>query len=394
MVAMIRFWSTCRRLALLLGLFITMQDIFSASSTKDPSRSLVYVGTYTGGASKGIYAFQFDSRTGEFTEPALVAETPNPTFLALSPDQRFLYAANEVGKFQGKPGGSISAYAIEKPSGKLSLLNQGSTRGDGPCHVVVDRTGKFVLAANYGGGSVAVIPIRKDGGLEEVSSFVQHTGSSVNPSRQKQPHAHSIHVDPANRFAIAADLGIDKLLVYKLDPVKGLLTPNEPAAFALKPGAGPRHLAFHPNMKFAYVINELQSTVTALRWDAAEGSFAEIQTVPTLPADFAGQSTTAEVVVHPSGKFLYGSNRGHDSIAVFAIDDATGRLTSIMRMATGGKTPRNFNLDPSGRWLWAANQDSNNLVLFAVDPSTGKLEATRKTIQVGAPVCIRFTPLP
>jgi 6-phosphogluconolactonase len=353
----------------------------------------LYVGTYTAGGSKGIYTLDLDLSTGALTPPTLAAESPDPSFLAIHPDRRFLYAVNELSTFQGASSGAVSAFAIEPGTGKLKFLNQQPSRGAGPCYIVTDRGGKNVLVANYGGGSVAVLPIRPDGRLGEATAFVQHQGSSANPQRQEAPHGHSINLDRANRFALAADLGLDKILVYRFDPAAGTLTPNTPPAAALDAGAGPRHLAFHPDGRYAYVINEIASSVTAFAYDPDHGTLRALQTISTVPEGAPASNSTAEVVVHPSGKFLYGSNRGHDSIAVFAIDPATGRLSLVGHQATGGKTPRNFAIDPTGTYLLAENQQSNSIVVFRIDPQTGALQATGQTASVPSPVCIRMIPL-
>jgi 6-phosphogluconolactonase len=345
----------------------------------------VYFGTYTRGESKGIYVSRFDSSTGELSEPVLAAEMVNPSFLALHPNRRFLYA---VGETSGS--GAVKAFAINPADGTLKLLNETSSGGDGPCFITVDRTGRSVLVANYGGGSISSYPLMEDGRLGESASFIQHTGSSVNASRQSAPHAHSINVSPDNRFAVVADLGLDKLLVYRFDPAKAKLEPNDPPFATVNPGAGPRHFTFHPGGKFAYVINEMQSTVTALTWEAGRGEFKEIHTVTTLPEGFEGKNSTAEVQVHPGGKFLYGSNRGHNSIAVFSIDPSTGRLTPIEHVSTEGRTPRNFGIDPTGSWLFAANQASKNVVLFRIDSATGRLTPAGKSVTVDTPVCVKF----
>ncbi len=353
----------------------------------------VYIGTYTGQKSKGIYAYRFDAATGRLTSLGLVAETVNPSFLAVHPNRRFLYAVSEMAKYEGRNSGAVSAFAIDRETGKLAFLNRVSSRGGGPCYVVVDKTGKSLLVANYGGGSVAVLPVLEYGRLGEASAFVQHAGSSVNPKRQQGPHAHSINLSPDNRFAIAADLGLDQVLVYRFDPTKGSFAANNPAMAKVNPGAGPRHLAFHPSGRFAYVINEMQSTVSAFSYDAAGGVLRELQTISTLPKDFAGDNTTAEVQVHPTGKFLYGSNRGHDSIAVFAIDTGTGTLTPVQHVPTQGKTPRNFGIDPTGSHLFAANQNSDNIVVFRIDPKTGRLTPTGQVLEVSSPVCVKFIPI-
>jgi 6-phosphogluconolactonase len=356
-----------------------------------PGQLRVYVGTYTRNTSKGIYLSRLDLATGALEAPVLAGETTNPSFVAVHPSRRFLYAVGEVDRFAGQKGGVLSAFAIDPESGKLTLLNQQSTRGPGPCHVAVDRTGRWALVANYSGGSVACLPIAQDGRLGEATCFVQHKGSSINPQRQQGPHAHAVYVDAANRFVFVPDLGMDKVMIYRLDTAEGKLVPSDPASLSMAPGAGPRHMAFHPTAPYAYVINEINSTVTALGYDAARGAFKPLESVSTLPEGYQGRSsTTAEVAVHPSGKFLYGSNRGHDSIAAFAIDPATGKLRLIGHEPTQGKNPRNFAIDPTGTYLLAANQDSNNVVVLRIDAASGKLQPTGHSIKVGAPVCVEF----
>jgi 6-phosphogluconolactonase len=364
-----------------------------AARGAEKDRFLVYVGSYAGARSKGIYAWRFDAATGIATPLGLAAEAVNPSFLAVHPSNRYLYATSEVGNRGGQPVGGVEAFAIDAASGKLTPLNQVSSRGAGPAFVAVDRTGSDVLVANYSGGSIAVCPIKEDGRLGEATAFVQHEGSSINRMRQREPHAHSINVSPDNRFAIAADLGLDKLLIYRFDAAKGTLAPNDPPFAAVKPGSGPRHFTFHPSGRFAYAINELASTVMAFSYDAARGALSELQTVSTLPSGFLGDSTTAEVQVDAAGRFLYGSNRGHDSIAVFAIDAATGTLTPVEYVSTRGRTPRNFRIDPTGRYLFAANQDSGNVAIFRIDARTGRLTATGKALEVGSPVCVKFVPV-
>jgi len=352
---------------------------------------LVYLGTYTGEKSKGVYVSRLDLATGALSRPELAAETASPSFLAVHPSQNFLYAINEIGEFQGKASGSVSAFAIDRSTGRLTALNQQPSVGRGPAHLVVDKAGRNVLVANYGGGSVAAVPIGPDGTLKPPSAFIQHSGSSVDPQRQQGPHAHSINLDPANRFAYAADLGLDKVLVYRFDADKGSLVANDPPFAAVAAGAGPRHFAIHPN-GFAYVINEMNMTVTAFRRDSERGSLTELQTISTLPPGqgVASGFSTADVQVHPSGRFLYGSNRGHDSIVVFAIDQNSGRLTYIENRPTQGSTPRGFGIDPSGSYLLAANQRSDSVVVFRIDKQTGRLTPTGHTIEVGAPVCVKF----
>ena len=353
---------------------------------------LVYFGTYTGEKSKGVYVSRLDLASGALTPPELAAETASPSFLAVHPSQKFLYAANEVSEFQGKASGSVSAFAIDRNTGRLTALNQQPSVGRGPAHLVVDKAGRNVLVANYGGGSVAVVPIGTDGALKPPSAFIQHTGASVNPQRQQGPHAHSINVDPANRFAYVADLGLDKVLVYRFDAEKGSLVANDPPFAAVAPGAGPRHVAIHPNVPFAYVINEISVTVTAFRRDPDRGSLTEMQTISTLPPGQAVEPgfSTADVQVHPSGRFLYGSNRGHDTIVVFAIDEKSGGLTHVENRPTQGSTPRGFGIDPTGKYLLAANQRSDSVVVFRIDQQTGRLAPTGQTIEVGTPVCVKF----
>ncbi len=345
---------------------------------------IVHVGTYTRQSSKGIYAFRMDKATGKLTSLGLAAETQNPTFQVVHPNGRFLYAANETNQ------GMVSAFSIDAASGALKLLNSASTKGNGPCHVSLDKAGKWLYAANYGGGSVAAFPVHDDGTVGEASAFFQHAGSSVNAQRQAGPHAHIAALPPDSRYVFVADLGLDEILSYHVDASKGGLAPNDPPFAKVAAGSGPRHVAFRPDGKFAYVINEMLSTVTAFRYDAAHGSMQEIQTLSALPADFTGRNSGAEIAVHPSGKFLYSSNRGHDSIAIFKIDSAKGTLTATGHTPTQGKTPRNFAIDPSGSWLLAANQDSGNVVVFRIDKKTGALAPTGTTVEVPFAVCITF----
>lgn len=345
---------------------------------------LAYIGTYTRQSSKGIYAFRFDAASGKLTPLGLAAEIQNPSFVAIHPNQRFLYAVGETN------GGSVTSYSIDRQSGKLTKLNTVSAKGGGPCHVNLDSTGSSLAIANYGTGSVTMYPVQPDGSLGEASAFDQHEGSSVNPQRQKGPHAHSVDFSPDNRFLMSSDLGLDKVLIYRFDPKQSKITANDPPFARVKPGSGPRHFAFHPSAKFAYVINEIASTVTAFSYDAQRGALTELQTLSTLPQGFDGDNSTAEIEMHPSGKFLYGSNRGHNSIAVFAIDPQKGTLTLVENVSTQGGVPRNFALDPSGRYLFAANQDTDNIVLFRINGETGKLTPTGVSVEVDAPVCIRF----
>lgn len=364
---------------------------------KRVKRMRVYVGTYTGGPSKGIYRAELNLEKGTLSNVVLTAETPNPSFLAIHPKGDRLYSVNETGDFQGSRSGSVTAFAIDAKSGDLRLLNQQSSRGGAPCHIVTDRAGNHLLVANYTGGNVAALPILKDGSLGPASGFVQHAGTSVNPRRQEAPHAHSINLDRDGKLAVAADLGLDRLLLYRFDGKVGTLAPADPPYAAVAPGSGPRHFAFHPNGKFAYVINEMLLTVTAFTYSNKPGvGLKEIQTISTLPdgVSNSGGYSTAEVQVHPTGRFLYGSNRGHHTIACFKIDSKTGRLTLVGHTSTQGKTPRNFGIDPSGRYLIAANQDSDTLVLFRIDEKSGVLTQVGNPIACPRPVCVKFLPLP
>ena len=350
----------------------------------------VYVGTYTNSRSKGIYVMRLDLADGKMSPMWTVPNVVAPSFLAIHPSWRFLYAVNEVTEFEGKPSGSVSAFSIDQRTGNLQFLNQLASGGEGPCHLVVDRHGKYVLVANYVGGSVATLSIADDGRLQSIKSFVQHEGSSVNAERQEAPHAHSINLDAANRFAFAADLGLDQVIIYRFDDQSGELIAGQIPAATVKPGAGPRHSAVHPTGKFLYVNNELDSTVTAFAIAAKQGELTTLDTVSTIPSDFHGENSTAEVQVHPSGKFLYVSNRGHHSIAVIAIDLDTGRLTPVAHQPTQGETPRNFGIDPTGRYLLAANEDTDSIVVFRVDLDTGKLTAVAGPYGVHSPVCVKM----
>jgi 6-phosphogluconolactonase len=338
---------------------------------------------------------ELDPASGALTAPRLAAEAVNPSFLAFHPSHRFLYAVGEVEDFGGKKAGGVAAFAINPEDGTLTSLNGQSSRGAGPCHLSVDRQGKNVLVANYGGGSVAVLPIGEDGRLAEASTFIQHSGPVALAKRQGGPHAHSINLDAANRFAVAADLGLDKVFVYGFDPSRGTLTPNDPPAGQVKPGSGPRHFAFHPDGRHAYACEEITCEATAFDYDPEHGTLKVIQTVSTLPegVKVTPRDSTAEVQVHPSGKFLYVSNRGPDSIAIFAIEPGTGRLKPLGHQPTGGKTPRNFGIDPTGHFLLAANQDSGNIVVFRIDPETGLLKPTGQSVDVPKPVCVKFLPV-
>jgi 6-phosphogluconolactonase len=352
---------------------------------------LVYVGTYTAGKSEGIYLYRLNLSSGELKHVATTKGVKDPSFLALSPSRRYLYAVNEVEEFAGKKSGALSAFAVDQRTGELSLLNQQPSEGGAPCYVVVDQTGRFVLVANYSGGNVAVLPVRSDGSLGEATDVKQHLGSSVNAQRQKGPHAHCIELDPANRFAYACDLGTDKIMIFRFDKELGKLIPNGTPWVKAKPGAGPRHLTFHPSGKYAYVVNEMHATVTAFAHDQIKGNLRELQTVPGLPRNPTRADSGADIHVSPDGRFLYSSNRGHNSIAGFKINPRNGRLTFIAHESTGGKIPRNFAIDPTGEFLLVANQKSDNIVTFRRDRTTGRLSPTGHVAEVPSPVCLKFT---
>ena len=352
---------------------------------------LVYVGTYTRQDSKGIYAFRFQPATGKLIPIGLAVETENPSFLALHPNRHFLYAVNEISNYEGQSAGSVSSFSIDLKTGMLTALNKTTTRGTIPAHLVVDQTGKSLVVANYGSGSVAVFPLKADGSIGAASAFVQHTGSSSGP-RQKGPHAHAVNLSADNRFVFVPDLGLDQVLSYRLDPKNGTLVPNDPPFTKVTQGSGPRHFAFHPNGQAAYTLSEMGSLVTVFAYDRAGGKLKEIQTITTLPKDFSGTNNSAELEVHPNGRFLYASNRGHDSIAVFAIDPTANTLTLVEHVSTQGKIPRNFAIDPTGAYLLAANQNTNNIVVFGIDQKTGRLTPGVGEVKTPSPVCILFVP--
>jgi 6-phosphogluconolactonase len=350
---------------------------------------LLYVGTYKDHGGKGIYAYRFDAVSGQLTSLGLAVESAEPSFLAITESGKFLYAVNEIVHYNGQPAGAVSAFAIQRESGKLSLLNQVSSRDEGPAHITLDRSGDYALVSNYERGSVAVFPVLRDGHLGESSAFVRHKGSSVNPERQSGPHAHAIAVSPDNRFAVVADLGLDQLLVYRFDAAHGSLG-SEPEIVKTAPGAGPRHLVFDANGRFLYLITEMASTVVTYSYDVPTGQLHELQTVPLLPKGYSGRTEAAEIEIHPSGKFLLASNRGPDTITVFAIDPKQGTLTLVETDSTRGRTPRHFALDPTGSWLLAANQDSDEIVVFHVNPDTGHLTPTGQVLEVPSPACVKF----
>jgi 6-phosphogluconolactonase len=367
--------------------YSVLLTLLSAASSAQAADYLVYAGTYSKGDSRGIYAFHFNTSSGKLSGPTLAAETLNPSFLAEHPNHRFLYAVNEG----GDGGNKVSAFAIDPKSGKLTPLNAVSSQGSGPCHLAVDATGKWLAVANYNNGTMAILGINPDGTLVEATKFETHTGTSANPQRQRGPHAHCVLFSPDNRFLLLADLGLDKIFVYKFDPATGVLTPNDPPSASVTAGAGVRHLAFHPNGRVLYSINEIGNTITAFHYDPAKGALDAFQYETTLPEGFKGNSSTAEVAVNRAGTRVYGSNRGNDSIALFAIDPRRETLSPMDHTSTLGKTPRHFTLDPTGNFLLVANQDSNDITVFKVHPGSGQLRPVGPPVKGAAfPVCLLF----
>jgi len=366
--------------------FFWLPNEASAMSTPD-TEFYLFVGTYTSGGSEGIYVYRFNAETGKLTYANKAAGIQNPSYLCIEPRTKYLYAVNENSR-----SGGVSAFSIDLKTGGLTFLNQQSTQGGAPCYVSVDRESRWVFAANYSGRNACVFPVESDGKLAPASDVVQHTGSGADPRRQEGPHPHAIVLDPADRFVFVPDLGLDKIMIYQFDRAQGKLVPNTPPFVQTEPASGPRHFVFHPNGRWAYSIQELDNTINAYSYDSTTGALTKIQTVPALPADFKGTSYCADIHVSPDGKFLYGSNRGHNSIAVYQIDANTGHLDYVGHESTQGKTPRNFALDPTGQFLLAANQDSGTVATFRRDAHTGRLEFTGTLTEIPMPVCLKFIP--
>ena len=368
--------------------------LFGASTLRahvwsnQPRELTLYVGTYTSGKSEGIYGYRMDPATGALTRFNSF-KSVNPSFLAIDRSRRYLYAVNEVSEYLGKASGGVSAFVIDRANGDLRLLNEQATQGADPCYLTIDRKKRTLLVANYTGGSVAVLPLRSDGTLAPSIDLKQHEGSGVK-EQQKGPHAHCVILDRLERHALAADLGIDKVMIYRFDQSSGKLLPAKQSWAKLQAGAGPRHLTFHPNGQYLYVINELDSTLTSLKYNEVNGTLLQIETISTLPGDFSGVSYCADVHISASGKFLYGSNRGHDSIVVCEIDSRTGKLKLLEHVSTEGKWPRNFTIDPTGRFLLVANQRTDNVVTFSIDTNTGRLKPTGHVEEIPSPVCLKF----
>ena len=358
--------------------------------------TLVYAGTYTGSKSKGkgIYVYRLQTENLDVSQnitlvPAgLAAETPNPSFFELDLKRRLLFAVNE------NPAGTVTSFKIDSPTGKLNELNQRSSKGDGPCHLALDKTGRYIVVANYVSGSVAVLPVNADGQIGEAADFVQHSGKSVDPKRQSGPHAHGVTFSPDNKFVFICDLGLDKIFRYLFDPSQGKLAPADPPFTSTKPGSGPRHMVFRPDGRFAYVVNELNSTVDTYSYDAASGGIKAIENVSTLPGYYDGPNLTAEIDVHPSGKWLYVSNRGNNTVILFATDGDKGTLTYIEEQGTGGMTPRHFGIQPNAKHLAIANQDSDTLLACRIDPGNGRLKPSGVFANAPSPACVKFLPPP
>lgn len=361
------------------------------SNDQTEDGAIVYVGTYTRtephvqGQAEGVYVYRMHPTSGMLRHQSTATGVTNPSFVVVDAQRRFLYAVEELDQFEGQPGGAASAFAIDPATGDLTLLNHQPTHGAHPCYASIDQSGRYLLVANYSGGSVTVLPIAEDGSLGAATDTVQHHGPSLH---HDGPHPHSIVQDPAHRFVLVPDCGLDKIFVYRLDLERGTLTPNAPPWVELRPASGPRHLAWHPNGTILYAINERGSTITAFTYDVGQGILSEIQTISTLPEDFTGRNACADIHIDQAGRYLYGSNRGHNSIAIFGIDDATGELQPQGHISTAGRTPRNFAIDPAGRFLLAANQDTSTIVTFGIQPDTGGLTPTEYVTAVPTPVCI------
>ncbi len=372
--------------------FLLPSIFFLSMISASASPVLVFIGTYTDdSSSQGIYSLRFDPADGTLSAPVLAATARNPTFLALHPDKHHLYAGGELSPPAAPKTGGVGAYAIDPATGKLTLIDQQPTGDGATTHLVVDATGRMVIAVSYGGAYVCALPVKDGGGLGERSAFLKPTGPlGPNKDRQDQPHAHSVTLSPDNRFAFVCDLGLDRVFSFRLNPEHATLTPNDPPFAVVPPGAGPRHSKFSADARFFYVVDEMGGSVCVFAYDAARGALTLKQTIPTLPADFHELNTSAEIRIHPNGRFVYASNRGHDSIAVFARDPQAGLLSLVEIVPCGGKHPRNFALSPDGRWLLCANRDTNDVVIFRVDPESGRLTLTKNSATIGKPVCVLF----
>ncbi|GAB2521438.1 lactonase family protein [Spirosoma aerophilum] len=368
-------------------LLVSMMVSTALSAQAQSGKEMMYVGTYSTRGSEGIYVFEFDRKAGIMQPVQAVSNKKSPSFLAVHPSGNYLYSANEGAD---KKGG-VGAYAVDRATGKLQFLNEQSSLGDGPCHVSVDKTGKMAFISNYGGGSLAVLPIKTDGTLGAASDSVQDVGKGPNAQRQEKSHVHSATLAPDNRFVYVANLSTDRVNIFDIDTKAAKVKPAATPYASVNPGSGPRHFTFHPNGKYAYLVEELTSTVAVFSRNAKTGALTLIdQNIKTLPADFSGQNTSADIHIDPSGKFLYQSNRGANTLAIFAIG-SDGKLTKVGDQPTEGKTPRNFLIDPKGDFVFVANQDTDNITIFRRDQKTGKLTYTGQSVKVPAPVCVIMT---
>jgi 6-phosphogluconolactonase len=353
---------------------------------------LVYVGTYTGEGSEGIHVCRLDLSTGELRHSGVPTKIDNPSYLAIDSEGRRLYAVSEYMDSGELPGGGVSAFAVQPSSGALSLINQKPSHGRAPCYLTLDHSGRYLFVVNYVGGRVAMFPIGEDGALGEPTDIVTHVGSGPHPERQDGPHPHSIVLDSENNYAFVPDLGLDKVLQYRIERAAGRLLPNRPPWVEAEPGSGPRHMVFHHGMSVAYVINELSSTVSAYTYDSGQGRLEPFQTTPTVPEGYSAPNLAADLHLAPNGRVLYGTNRGHDSLAFYSVDQETGWLTNLGWVPSLGKTPRGFAVDPSGTFILVANQDSHNIVSFRVSGNHGLISPTGHVLSVPSPVCIKFAP--
>ncbi len=380
------------KLLLLITAFLMMHTLQAEKSLNNPSEQFyLYVGAYSQGAEEGIYVYRFDALEGDITYISTAKGVENPSYLAIHPKKNLLIAVNETGDYNGEKSGAVSSFAIDPSNGSLHQLSQVASGGGAPCYVSIDHSGSHAFVANYSGGSFVMLPIQAHGKLMDFTDLKQQKGSKSIAGRQDKPHAHGIVLDPKQKFAIATDLGADEVISYAIDRKNGKLIQS--SVFNIDAGSGPRHLTFHPNKKLAFVISELNSTISSFGYDAKTGALTLLSTVPTLPEGFAEKNTCADIHVSPDGKFLYGSNRGHDSIVIYKIDQKTGNLTYVDHTSVKGKTPRNFVIDPTGKFLLVANQNTNNIVVFKVDQETGKLRSNGVEIQVKKPVCLKMIPI-
>lgn len=373
----------------IMGITVTERLVAGLRLSSDADERTLFIGTYTKEKSEGIYRGRFHLTSGSLRVGSAVQGIVNPSFLAIDRSRGRLFAVNETSQFEGKPGGSVSAFSIDPKTGDLRLLNCQSSYGADPCHLTLDHSGRFVLVANYSGGNVAVLPVRDDGTLGEATDVVQHQGSSVTP-RQLAPHPHSVNVDASGNFVYVPDLGIDKVMIYRFDQKGGKLLPADPAWAGVKAGAGPRHMVLHPDGQKAYVLGELDSMLRLFSVDRSTGALDQKQALSTVPSDFTGKNYPADIHIAPSGKFIYCSNRGHDSIAVFAVDGKTGELSMLQYQPTKGKWPRNFTIDPTGHYLLVANQRSDTITVFSIDQKGGTLSPTDQHVETPMPVCLKF----